>query len=174
MPRKRSEADVQEEVRRRLEEIELLREQAQRQGLAFASLNEEELRRKIRGETSKSPYYYSQGWTAATTPGSAASVTVYYSNPDPTFWYVDMTMFFGLANFAADITTALAGRHTSWPYVSATPTIVGAGATGSATFNYTTPMVDRGTYLGNTVLWHPQTFDVGTYFDRSFFEVRLI
>lgn len=35
-------------------------------------------------------------------------------------------------------------------------------------------MVERGTYLGNTVLWQPRTFDIGTYLDRSFFEVRLI
>jgi hypothetical protein len=85
-----------------------------------------------------------------------------------------VTIFFGLANFAADITAALAGQHPSWPYVSDVPTIVAAGGSGIAKFNYTTPMVARGTYLGNSVLWQPRTFDVGTYLDRSFFEVRLI
>lgn len=174
MPRKRSEAQVQEEVKRLLEEIELLREQTKRRGLAFASLSEEELAQKIRGETSKSPFFYYQGWTSATTPGNAAYVEIGYKNPDPTFWQICVTIFFGLANFAADITTGLAGQHRSWPYVSDVPTIVAAGGTGIAKFNYTTPMVARGTYLGNGVLWQPRTFDVGTYLDRSFFEVRLI
>jgi hypothetical protein len=174
MPRKRSEAQVQEEVKRLLEEIELLREQTQRRGLAFASLNEEELAQKIRGETSNSPFFYSQGWTAATSPGNPAYVEIYYKNPDPNYWYICVTIFFGLANFAADITAALAGQHPSWPYVSDVPTIVGANGSGNAKFNYTTPMAPRGTYLGNGVLWQPRTFDVGTYLDRSFFEVRLI
>jgi hypothetical protein len=174
MPRKRSEAEIRAEVRRLLEEIELLKEQHARRGLSFASLTEEELAQKIRGETSKSPFFYWQGWTAATTPGNAAYIEVGYRNPDPTFWQICVTMFFGLANFAADITATLAGRHTRWPYVSDAPTIVSAGGSGSAKFNYTTPMVERGTYLGNTVLWQPRTFDIGTYLDRSFFEVRLI
>jgi hypothetical protein len=174
MPRKRSEADTEEEVKRLLEEIELLREQAERRGLAFASLNEEELRQKIRGETSNSPFFLYQGWIAATTPGSPAYVEIGYKNPDPNYWNVCVTIFFGLANFAADITAALAGQQASWPYVSDVPTIVAANGSGISKFNYLTPMVGRGTYLGNGVLWQPRTFDVGTYFDRSFFEVRLI
>jgi hypothetical protein len=175
MPRRRTEAQVQQEVKRLLEEIELLREQTERRGLAFASLNEEELTKKIRGETSKSPFFYYQGWTSATTPGTAAYVEIGYKNPDPTFSQICVTIFFGLANFAADITTALAGQHPGWPYVSDAPTIVAAnGGSGVAKFTYTTPMVARGTYLGNGVLWQPRTLDVGTYLDRSFFEVRLI
>jgi hypothetical protein len=112
-----------------LEEIELLKEQHARRGLSFASLTEEELAQKIRGETSKSPFFYWQGWTAATTPGNAAYIEVGYRNPDPIFWQICVTMFFGLANFAADITATLAGRHTGWPYVSDVPTIVSAGGT---------------------------------------------
>jgi hypothetical protein len=175
MPRRRSEAQVKEEVKRLLEEIELLREQTQRRGLAFASLNEEELTKKISGETSKSPFIYYEGYVAAATPGSAAYVEIGYKNPDPNFSQICVTIFFGLANFAADITAALAGQHAGWPYVSDAPTIVAAnGGSGVAKFNYTTPMVARGTYLGNGVLWQPRYFDVGTYLDRSLFEVRLI
>ena len=175
MPRNRSEAVVQEEVKRLLEEIEVRRELTMRQGLAFASLNEEELVQKLRGETSKSPFFYYQGWTSATTPGNAASVQIGYRNPDPTFWEVSVTIFFGLANFAADITDALPGLQPSWPYVSDRGAFVAAnGGTGLATFNYTTPMVGRGTYHGNGVLWAPRTFDVGTYLDRSHFAVALI
>jgi hypothetical protein len=173
MAQKRSQADVGAEVQHLLEEIEHRKEQCQREGLAFAALNEEQLAQKIRGETSNSPFFYWQGWQAATTPGSSAYVEIGYKNPDPTFWYICVTIFFGLANFAPDITVATAGRHTGWPYVSDRPTYVGSGQTGSAKFNYTTPMVERGTYLGNGVLWGPGFFDVGTYLDRSFFEVLL-
>jgi hypothetical protein len=174
MARKRSEAQVEEEVKRLLEEIELLREETQRRGLAFASLSEEELTEKIRGETSNSPFFYYQGWTAATAPSSSAYVEIGYKNPDPTFWQICVTIFFGLANFAADITAALDAQHPSWPYVSVVPTIVAANGSGIAKFNYTTPKVAKGTYLGNGVLWQPRAFDVGTYLDRSFFEVTLI
>ena len=175
MPRKRSEADVQEEVKQLLEEIEVRRELIMRQGLSFASLNEEELGKKLRGETSNSPFFYWQGWTSATAPGSTASVQIGYRNPDPNFWEVSVTIFFGLANFAADITATLAGLQPSWPYVSDRSKFVAAnGGTDSAAFNYTTPMIGRGTYNGNAVLWGPRTFDVGTYLDRSHFTVTLI
>jgi len=175
MPQERTEADVRAEVQRRLEEIEQLREQHQRQGLAFAALSEEGLAQKIRGETSNSPFFYYQAWVAATTPGNSAYVEIGYQNPDPTYRHVCVTIFFGLANFAADITAAAAGRHVGWPYVSDSPTIVGIGQTGTAKFNYTTPMVEPGTYLGNAVLWRPPpTFGIGSYFDRSLFEIRLI
>jgi hypothetical protein len=57
--------------------------------------------------------------------------------------------------------------------MSAEPVYLAPGATGTATFNYTTPSVTRGTYLGNAVLWQPDYFDTGTYFDRAAFEVTL-
>jgi hypothetical protein len=172
---KKSEAAVKEELKRRLEEIEVLKEQARRRGLAFASPDEEELARKIRGDTAKSPYFYYESWTSGTTPGSPAYYEAGYSNPDPGGYYPTfVTIFFGLANFAADIGAAVDGRDIAWPYVSAQPVYLAPGATGSATFNYTTPAgVLRGTYLGNAVLWRASTFDVGTYFDRAAFEVTL-
>ena len=46
--------EVKKEVEQRLLEIELLKVEAQDQGLAFSSLSEEELTRKVRGESSRS------------------------------------------------------------------------------------------------------------------------
>jgi hypothetical protein len=171
---RKSEAAVKEELRRRLEEIEARKEIAQHRGLAFASPSEEELAKKIRGESAKSPYLYFEAWTSGTTPGSSAFYEAGYANPDPGGYYpVTVTIFFGLANLAGDISEGFDARDWSWPYVSSEPVFLAAGATGAASFNYTTPMVNRGTYLGNAVLWAPNYFDVGRYFERGFFEVTL-
>jgi hypothetical protein len=86
---------------------------------------------------------------------------------------VFVTIFFGLANIAADISEGFDARDFSWPYVSADSVYLAPGATGTATFNYTTPLVNRGTYIGNAVLWELNNFDVGTYFDRAAFDVTL-
>ena len=43
MARRRSEAEIQNELKRRLEEIEVLKQQALQRGLAFTSPSEEEL-----------------------------------------------------------------------------------------------------------------------------------
>lgn len=171
---RKSEAAVKEELRRRLEEIESRKQLAQNRGLAFASPTEEELTRKIRGESANSPYLYFEAWVSGTTPGSSAFYEAGYANPDPGGYYpMLVTIFFGFANLAADITEGFDARDPAWPYVSSEPAFLGAGATGTATFNYTTPTVSKGTYLGNAVLWAPNYFDVGRYFERGFFEVTL-
>jgi hypothetical protein len=173
MPEK-PEADVRAEVQRLLEEIERRREEHQGEGVAFAALNEEQLTKKIRGETSNSPFFCLQSWLSTAAPGAPAWVEFEYWNPDPRTWNHCVTIFFGLANFAPDLTAATAGRHTAWPYISDRPTNVGTGQLGSARFDYTTPMVERGTYLGNGVLWQPGLLDIGTYFARTFFQVTLV
>ena len=43
--------ETDDEVRQRLQEIDLLRQEAQLRGLAFSAPSEEELARKIAGET---------------------------------------------------------------------------------------------------------------------------
>jgi hypothetical protein len=172
---KKSDAAVKEELERRLAEIEVRRERARGQGLAFASPSEDQLARKIRAEAGSSPYFYYESWTSGTTPGSPAYYEAGYSNPDPDAYYPTfVTIFFGLANLTADLGAAVHARDLSWPYVSAQPVYLASGATGAATFNYTTPAtVNRGTYLGNAVLWQADSFDVGRYFDRASFEVTL-
>jgi hypothetical protein len=107
----RSEQDIDREVERLRREIELLREEAQHQGLSFSSLSEEDLVRKTRGETSRSPFIFSQGWSSRVQPGSSASYSISLSNPDPTDYYpLFVTIFFGAANFLDDIGEGLSGR----------------------------------------------------------------
>jgi hypothetical protein len=172
MARKSANA-IKEELKRRLEEIDVLKEQALRQGLAFASPSEEQLTKKISGESGNSPYFYYESYTSGTFAGSPAYYQGGFANPDPGGHSASLTIFFGLANFAADISEGFDARDPAWPYVSAQPVYLAPGGTGSATFNYTVPNVSKGTYVGNAVLWEVNYFDVGRYFDRAAFEITL-
>jgi hypothetical protein len=172
----KSEKEIREEVERRLKEIELLREEARQQGQAFSGLSEEELVKKIKGETSNSPYIYSMGWTSGTTSGSTANFTVYISNPDPTGYYpMFASIFFGVANFLDDIGEGLSGRDTKWPYLSSAPfSIAASGATANKSFSYVVPTgIAPSTYLGNVVVWRGELHDKGVYFDRGMFYITV-
>jgi hypothetical protein len=172
---KKSDREVKAEVERRLEEIAQLREQAQGQGLAFSAPTEEQLTKKVRAETGKSPYIYSQSWTSGTSGGSTAQYWLWASNPDPASYYpVFASIFFGLANFLTDLGEGIDARDTRWPYVSSEPVGLPSGGTINPRFTYTTPVgLPAGTYLGNAVLWGGGIHDLGQYFDRGLFWVRL-
>jgi hypothetical protein len=170
-----SDKDLKIELSKRMEEIELIVHEARMKGLEYSVLTEAELVRKIKRETSKSPYIYGQSWTSGTHPGSPANYNVYISNPDPGGYYpMFVSIFFGLANFLDDIGDGLGGRNTDWPYISTEPFSLASGATATKTFNYTTPAgAALGTYLGNSIVWRGQWHDKGTYFDRGLFRVTL-
>jgi hypothetical protein len=120
---KKSDQEVQQELDRRIEEIELLNRQAQQQGLAFSAPTREHLEKKIRGESSNSPYIYAASWTSGTTLGSPAHYKVSMSNPDPANYYYPMfvSLFFGVANFFDNIADGTIARDDRWPYVSSPP-----------------------------------------------------
>jgi hypothetical protein len=170
-----SEKEVKIEVSKIQEEMEMIVHEAKMKGLEYSVLSEEELVRKIKRETSKSPYIYAQSWTSGTHPGSPAVYTVYISNPDPGSYYpMFVTIFFGLANFLNDISGGLAARNTDWPYISSESFSLASGSRTSKTFRYTTPAsAALGTYLGNSIVWRGQWHDKGTYFDRGLFRVTL-
>ncbi len=172
--RKVDEKEIRKEARKLTEEIESLRERAREKGLAFACLSEEELVKKIKGETSNSPYIYAQSWTSGGSPGSSASYTVYISNPDPTSYFpLYASICFGLGN-VVDVADAWNGRDTRWISVSSDRTFMAAGATANFTFNYNVPSgVETGTYNGNTVVWQGDWHDTGTVFDRGSFDIEV-
>jgi hypothetical protein len=155
-------------------EIKFLGELARERGLAFSSLDEEQLGRKVRGETANSPFIYAQSWTSGTAQGSPASYTVYVSNPDPDGYFPFYgTIFFGLGNFSP-IEEAWSGRDDRWPALSSDRTFLAAGATTNFQFDYTTPTgVTPGTYNGNSVIRVGDFHDVGRSFDRGSFDVKL-
>jgi hypothetical protein len=174
--RKRSEQEVREELERRLQEIELLKEQAQQQGLAFAAPTKEQLEKKIRGGgPSNSPYLYGSTWSSGAPLGTSVSYQVAIANPDPIYyWGVFVTIFFGLGNFFDNVADAVIGRDTRWPYLSSPPFGLSPGLTGTQAFNFATPTtVPRSTYLGNAVLWRAEFVDKGSYLDRAFFPITL-
>jgi hypothetical protein len=171
---KKIQEEVKQEIAHLLEEIKALKEQAREQGLAFSSLDEKQLMKKISGEFSKSPFIYAQAWTSGTSSGSSASYTVYVSNPDPRGYFpFYVTIFFGLGNFF-DVNQAWIGRDKRWPCISSDRTYFAAGARNSFIFNYTVPTdLPLGTYNGNSVLWEGEWHDVGISFDRGSFDVKL-
>jgi hypothetical protein len=171
----KSEEEVRQEVEQRLREIELLRKEAQQQGLSFHSLSEEELARKIRGESSQSPVAFATSWTSAADRGSSAYFDINISNPDAFEYYpLFVTVFFGAANFLDDIGEGISGRDTRWPYLTSRPFGLAGRATIRERFDYTTPFGGPlTTVTGNWVLWLANPYDKGSYFDRGFFFITL-
>ncbi|MFG1626096.1 hypothetical protein [Kribbella sp. NPDC049227] len=165
---------VDYEVSRLLEEIRYIRELARERGLAFSSLDREQLERKIRGETTNSPFIYAQAWVSGTSQGSSAYYAVYVSNPDPVGYFpFYVTIFFGLGNFS-ETDEAWSGRDNRWPALSSDRMFLAAGASTSFQVDYTTPIgVTPGTYNGNSVLWEGNWHDVGRSFDRGSFDVKV-
>ena len=178
---KKTEEEIKQEVKQRLREISLLKQETQDQRLAFSSLSEEELTKKIKGKSSNSPYIYMQSWNSLAPPGISLSYTVYISNPDPSGYYpIFASIFFGVANFldAVRFGEALADGNfnmdTQWPYMTTRPFGLAGGATANQTFNYVTPTgVPLTTYIGNSVVWRGHYHDQGSYFDRGLFYVTL-
>jgi hypothetical protein len=171
---KKTAEEVKREVAQLKEEIKVLKEQAREQGRAFSTLDDDQLTKKVRGETSKSPFIYAQSWNSGTTPGSNVNYTVNVRNPDSNGYHpVYVTIFFGLGNFF-DVGQAWAGRDKRWPEFSSDRIFLPANSSHSFSFNYTVPTgLPLGTYNGNSVLWRGEWHDVGDAFDRGSFDVKL-
>jgi hypothetical protein len=174
---KKSESEVKKEKEKILKELDQMEREAKGKGLAFSRLTEEQLDKKLRGETANSPFITSQSWTSGTTPGSAASFSVTVYNPDPTgYSFIFVSIFFGLFNFLPneDVGEGIAGYLPAWPYMSTPPFSLVSGASTTKTFSYITPATaPKTTYTGNAILWLGRYHDIGTYFDRTFFNVTL-
>lgn len=173
--RKKTEKEVKQEVERLLKEIVLFKEDAQRKGFTFSSLSEEELVKKVRGESSNSPFMYVHGWNSGGPAGDEAGFSVRIYNPDPEeMWLVFVTIFFGLGNFFDNIAHAWIGRDTRWPALSTEKFTLEPGVNITKSLKYIVPTdIPSSTYLGNSVLWHAQLHDKGDYLDRGFFWFNL-
>lgn len=172
---KKTEEEVKREVTHLKQRIESLKQSAHERGRSFASLAEEHLIKKVRGETAKSPFAFAQGWTSAAFPGSSANFSISLHNPDPTSYFpLYVTIFFGLGNFT-EIGEAWAGRDQRWPALSSDRTDFLANTDQTFNFNYVIPTgLPLGTYNGNSAVWVGEFFSVGTLFDRGSFDVQLL
>jgi len=158
-----------------LEKIEYLREEAKERQQRFEALTKEQLRKKITGKTSKSPYFYAQTW-GNTSPGGSMSYAAYVHNPDPTgysgYWLFGH-VFFGPANFIVDTDVAMTSIDERFPrYLQRCS--VAAGSDANMTFAIDVPAtVCSGIYIGNCFLVRRNSFDVGSYVDRAAFDLTL-
>jgi hypothetical protein len=162
---------VEKEIQQHLSEIAAAREDANRHGHRFACLTEEELSKRISDDT---PYIGAVGWSGNSRPGDKAYVMIWISNPGPVVQYgMFVSIFFGIANFVADIGVALAGRDQRWPVLSTRFTLA-AGDTVTPRLTYTVPRgIPLTEYVGNVVLWQEGGFDTGTYLGRASFDLEV-
>lgn len=175
---KRSEEDIKKDREKILSELELFEREAKGQGLTFSRLTDEQIVRKLRGETANSPFITGQGWTSGTQPGTTASYSVTIFNPDPVGYYpLFVSIFFGLFNFlpTEDVGESIAGYLPAWPYMSTQPFSLANGTSVNKSFSYITPTtMPKSTYTGNAVLWRGEFHDAGVYYDRGLFYVTLV
>lgn len=156
------------------EELAVMREISQGQGLSFSSLEPQQLEAKLRGVATKSLFIVGQSWTSATSAGNGASYNVFVVNPDPGSYYpVYATMYFGLGNFLT-IGEGWSGRDKRWPEFSSDRTMLSAGSTHTFSFSYRVPYVPLGTYNGNSVVWRGDWHGIGVDYDRGSFDMKVL
>jgi hypothetical protein len=152
-----------------LAKIEILRQEAQKQGDRFEALTKEQLVSKIMGKTSKSPFFIGERWGAGN-PGGSTNFWATVHNPDARayssiqlFGY----LFFGPANFIAspDVALTSVDERFSHYYQGCE---VAAGSNATMAFTIDVPAGLRpGIYMGNCFLLHSNPMGVGTYLDRT-------
>ena len=171
---KKNAEEIKREVAQLKEEIEALKEQARQQGQAISSLDEDQLTKKVRGETSNSPFMYVVLWTSQIHPGNDARYKAYVHNPEPRqIWPVYVTMFFGLGS-VFDAASAWVGRDKRWPEFTSDQGVLPANSSHSFIQSYTVPTgPPNGMYHANLVLWSGNFQEVNVVFDRTTFAVKL-
>jgi hypothetical protein len=160
-----------EHVRRLLNEIDRLRQEAERRGHNFTAPTTEQLRKKL--ARAESPMIVSQSWGSAA-PGGTINYTVGINNPDPVQWFwLFAHVFVGPANVVPDVGDAVSAVDPRFPRLTMprfTGLTLGPGVTQSLSFSLAVPAgVERSNYLGNAILFQANWHDVGKYLDRGNF-----
>jgi hypothetical protein len=136
-----------------------------------AILSKEELVRKIRGETSHSPFIVLLSWFASAPRGTTITATLGIYNPDPiTYLSSDLFAhaFWGPGNVVNDLDAYLLSADSAFPRLG-----VGVDAPPSLPITFATvsiPLpasVAAGTYLMNWILFLRNAFGVGTVLERA-------
>jgi hypothetical protein len=167
---------IRQEVERRLQEIQLLKQEAINKGQRCRFLPEEELAGKVPGPPSNPPYILGAAWYDTVPLGGSAGAIIYVANSGSTsYLYLLVSLFFGgLSNLLDDIALGPASRNQEWPYVSTPPFTLASGGTTAQSFPYNVPGVATlGTYIGNAVLWAGSNFAQGVYLGRFWFDVTV-
>jgi hypothetical protein len=165
--------DIKDRLKRLLDEIEVLRNQARDKGLAFSAPTAEHIEKKLR--SAHTPFIYTTSFTPTGSPGNTFHYAISVNNPDPNGYYsLYAYFFFGPANMVPDVGTALLTvderlfrAFARFPYMS-------PGSNGTVQFSYKFPIwIPLGTYIGNAFIFSQNFHDVGTYADRASMYVEL-
>jgi hypothetical protein len=165
--------DINETVKRISDEIEVLRDQATKRGLAFSSPTTEQLEKKLK--SSQTPFINGMSWVSRAPAASSFFYDIYVYNPDPNPYYnLFAYFFFGPANMVSDVGTALLSvdqrlyrAFKRFPYIF-------PNSSGVVEFNYNFPTgIPLGLYMGNGFIFQPDYHDVGSYMDRGCIDVEI-
>jgi hypothetical protein len=146
--------DINNILKKLLDEIDVLRNQARNRGLAFSSPTAEQLEKKLK--SAHTPFIYS---IASTPSGSTGFNTfifeAYANNPDPNPYFdLFAYFFFGPANMVPDVGTALLSVDERLPKMFAKFPYMSPGSNGSVLFNYKFPIgIPPGRYMANMFIF---------------------
>jgi hypothetical protein len=162
-----------------VKDISLLKEEAEQKGEEFNALREEELLKKVKGENSNSPFFYSIRLLNARGPHENLSAYLLVANPDPVVYcYLYVSLFFAAANmlddnaFCQELAAASRDTDSPWRHQTGYGFDLPAGGRMRIPFSFSKPAgVFRTDHFPNCVLWQREAFRQGTYFDRTCFEV---
>lgn len=165
--------DVNNILKKLLDEIDVLRTQARNRGLAFSSPTTEQLEKKLK--SGNTPIIISMAWSPSGSIFNTFIFEVYVTNPDPNP-YDDLFayFFFGPANMISDVGTALVSVDERFSAMYAKFPFMPPGSNGLVRFNYKLPIgTTPGIYLGNTFIFLLDRFDVGAYATRGCMPIEI-
>ena len=153
-----------------LKDLQSLLEEAADRKQAVNIVSRPDLIRKLRGQTSHSPFLVFIAWNAVTARGSTTSPSVGVFNPDPTpYSALDLFAhaFWGPGNVLTDLDAFVLSADPAFPRL-AVGIDVPAGSTVVGTVNILLPTaVAAGTYMMNWLLFLRNPFGVGTLLERA-------
>jgi hypothetical protein len=163
---KKGKKEINEHLRKILAEIKVQRTKADKKGLKFSSLTEEQLRKKLK--SLKTPFVTSFVHTYIGSISSNFTLIIHIYNPDPvTHFNLTAYAFFGPANTISDIGLALISADEELNRMFAQIDQLNSGATESFSFNVRFPTgTPLGLHLINGFIFIRNPFDVGGFIDR--------
>ena len=147
------EAHSKTNIKKLSDQIEVLKEQAINQGLAFHALTSKELEKRLK--SSHTPFIYASSWSSRNSSTSSFfySITVY--NPDPNFYArLCAYFFFGPADMIVDIDTALLSADQRLYRGFKQFPLIASNSSSTVEFNYKFPTdLPLGLYIGNSFIF---------------------
>ena len=165
---KKSKKVINEHLRKILAEIKVQKTKADKKGLKFSSLTEEQLRKKLK--SLNTPLIYGLSWRFIGTVSTNFTLNIFIYNPDPIDYDEGVTAyaFFGPANTISDVGLALISADPELNRMFAEFGSMPSGAAASVSFNFRFPAgTPLGLHLLNGFVFVRHEFDKGYYIDRA-------